>query len=370
MNERVEGLDLGPRVASMGLELKLGPVGDAGIGFGHVERASLIVKPLAPGQQFVGKLVHLPVRHSGIPDGRHDLARTDDSEVKIRRQRTRAHGTRGVVARFRIGRENLVSQAMNALQRLVPSTRKHRTWRKRMVDRKACNQRIEVGVRSTSDPVGLKGQWAVVRRNHRLLVDPVRPLVAHLFMSSTKCRGRAYAFVECRRGHEASGIDREHRDLGSGGDPLGLPPCDESRLVLDDNRGGIGSEAIDQAFLALRRPIDILDAGQTAPFAIDRDVAARAQNEPMQAIGGIGVIFAEAVIDQHWKAKIVADQDRGVDHRIVIRPERLLQPAEHIAAGGIDRPPVECPHARRIAPLVKPGVNGRRHGRDFLLQRD
>lgn len=71
-------------------------------------------------------------------------------------------------------------------------------------------------------------------------------------------------------------------------------------------------------------PVDVLDAGEAATPASGPEVAAGAQDEVVQSVGGIGVILAQPVIDQHGQPERITEPDARIDHGIVSRPQCLL----------------------------------------------
>jgi hypothetical protein len=57
----------------------------------------------------------------------------------------------------------------------------------------------------------------------------------------------------------------------------------------------------------------------------------------------------------------VPESHRSVDYRIVVRPQRLLQPSENIAAIPVDRVVVKRPNACCFAPSIQCRMKGPRH---------
>ena len=81
----------------------------------------------------------------------------------------------------------------------------------------------------------------------------------------------------------------------------------------------------------------------------------------MQPVGGVRVILPQAVIDEHGQSERVAEPDGRVDDRVVVRPQYLLEPAQHVAPAPIRGTVVQWMYPRRLAPLSKRGRQGRLH---------
>ena len=105
--------------------------------------------------------------------------------------------------------------------------------------------------------------------------------------------------------------------------------------------------------------IDVLDAGEAALATADAEISARTEDELMQPVRGVRIILAHAVIDEHRHAERIAEPDGGIDHRIVPRAQRLLEPAQDVSSVRGELPVVHDADARRLAPV---GQAGWQHG--------
>ena len=228
-----------------------------------------------------------------------------------------------------------------------------------MIDRDVGDEAIERGIGAGVEPIGLERQRPVIGWHRGGQVVRCHPVRAQWFVAASERGGRADPIAQYGRRHQAGGVDRQYRAIGAPGEPFGLPPGDERRLILDKHRRALGGEAVDEALLAGIGAVDVLHAGQPALAAIPRQIAAGAEDEPVQPVGRMGVILAQAVIDQHGEAKGVCQMDRRVDHRIVTRAQGLLQPAQDVAAVRSNRMIVERPRARGFGPGPQRGGNGR-----------
>ena len=125
--------------------------------------------------------------------------------------------------------------------------------------------------------------------------------------------------------------------------------------------GYLGPEAMDEAFFPVAGPVDVLNAGEAAVAAFGPQIAAGSQDEAMQPVGGVRIILAYAMIDQHREPKCVTEPDARIDHGIIARAQRLLEPAENVATVRLPYALVQRPHARCLPPVVKAGGQRGRH---------
>jgi len=220
-----------------------------------------------------------------------------------------------------------------------------------VVDVERGNQRVEPRVRQLGQPIGLVGERAVIHARRGLLVTPEPPLLACLLVPAAKGGGGADALVERRGRDQAGGVDGEHGSMAFGRHAFRLPLRDKGGLIFQHHRRSIGGQAIHQSLFALFRPVDILHASEAALLAPDRDIPACAQDEAVQPVRGERVILAKPVVDEHRQPEFVSKHQRRVDHRIIARSQRLLQPAEHVAARVSDRSFVQPTHTGAVAPV-------------------
>lgn len=107
--------------------------------------------------------------------------------------------------------------------------------------------------------------------------------------------------------------------------------------------------------------VDMLDAGKSALATAGREITTRTQNKMVQPVGGVGVILAHAMINEHGQTVLVAQPNGRIDHRIVPRPKRLLKPAQNETSVGSERPIVEGADPWCLTPVSEAGWEYDRH---------
>ena len=187
------------------------------------------MEPLAPAEKLVGKLPLVLPTGLCRGDSRHDLARTNDAQVQIGRQAARAMRLRGVVAGRQIAGLHVGEQPRQPILRRRPAGGMHGADGKRVVDDQSFDQIVEIAFRKV---VGDEWQRARVGRGVGHFILCVHPGGALRLVPAQEARTPRNVIPDQRQWHQTGGIHRIDRSGRAPGDPPGLPPRDEGRLIL------------------------------------------------------------------------------------------------------------------------------------------
>ncbi len=160
----------------------------------------------------------------------------------------------------------------------------------------------------------------------------------------------------------AARVDGQHGAAEARGEGVGVAARDERRHVVHDDGGGTLGEARDEVHLAFAVLPDVAHEPQPARLDARAELAARLEDEAVQAVRRMRVRRLERVQHDDRQAVFISERDRGVESRVLVGAERLHEPAEHVVAAA-HLHPVVGEAARAEAEGVEAGHRKWENGR-------
>jgi hypothetical protein len=305
------------------------------------------VEALAPADR-------VRVEHRGAPvarRGQHrlrDLRDREVSEVEIRAEAALVGGggRRGPRAALRRAAQAMGHEVGEASSRRRRAARGVPHRRHAPIERQRGDQPVEIverrrlerrGGRRPLDHARPRGGPTLPRLRERA-VDPWPQL-----------RGGRDRGAETAQGHDAVGVDRDHRHVGRGGEGRGLGGHDEGGEVVGDHqRGARGQDRHEPAAVA-GAALHPGPVGQAEPGRRLRVGLHALQHEAVQARAGPGIAQPQTLVDHQGPGE-APGLAKGVIEGVIVRePPGRLHPVEDVLAGGADGPIVGTAHARSVS---------------------